>query len=356
METPSGQAPHHSKRDLGLDTARVIAAFAVVFCHAALQYFAQSFPSAEWEARNVLVWLSHWPVPVFVMISGALFLDPLRQVPLRRLFGHNVLRLASAYVVWSLVYGTYDLWLAGGSPSAGWLAATLLTGPVHLWFLKMLVGLYVAIPVLRAVVRDERAERCFLILALATMTVLPLCEAVAGHAQPELGRLLHGAIDTIDLRLAAGFSGYFVLGHYLHRHRPGATACRALLVLAVVATVALTAISHHQAHLAGKAWADNDVFGPLTLLQVVAVYVWCLRPRRLGRRMQRCIGHAASVSFGIYLTHVLVMYVARYQLGIDRPMFTPWLFIPLHGVGLYVVAYALSSVLRRLPGVRHWLV
>ena len=89
---------------------------------------------------------------------------------------------------------------------------------------------------------------------------------------------------------------------------------------------------------------------------MVAVYVWCLRPRRLGRRMQRCIGHAASVSFGIYLTHVLVMYVARYQLGIDRPTFTPWLFIPLHGVGLYVVAYALSSVLRRLPGVRHWLV
>lgn len=346
-----GQSQHLSKRDIGLDILRATSAFAVVLYHAGSQYFTQSFPSIEWEARNVFMSVSHWAVPVFVMISGALFLNPLKNISLRHLYGRNLVHILCAYVVWSLVYGCYNLFLTGHSFSVGWLIGTVLSGTTHLWFLKMLVGLYVAIPVLRAVARDPRLERYFLIVALITTSIIPLCVDVAEHFHPIMGRLLNGFHHALDLNIATGFAGYFVLGHYLHSHRPSPGTRRWLLVLALLATVAMIGLTHWQAHRTGSASEYfYDVFNVLSLLQAAAVFVWATKPRKTpSAQWQRIISHASSVSFGIYLIHVLVIFVARYQFGIDRPTFTPWLFIPLHALGVAAVSYVASSLLKLLP-------
>ena len=295
--------------------------------------------------------ISHWAVPVFVMISGALFLNPLKQLSLRRLYGRNLLHIVCAYVVWSLVYGCYNLYLTGHSFSVGWLVATVLNGTTHLWFLKMLVGLYVAIPILRAVARDPRLERYFLILALVTTTLLAMCIDVSSQFHPTMGRLLNGFHHALNLNIATGFAGYFVLGHYLHTHRPGIGTRRWLLVLAALVTVAMIWLTHWEAHRTGSASEHYyEVFNILTILQSVAVFAWGTKPMAaLSTRKQRIIGHAASVSFGIYLIHVLVIFIARYQMGIDKPTFNPWLFIPLHAVGVFIVSYAASSLLKLVP-------
>ena len=65
-----------NKRILAFDVMRAVAAFAVVWQHIGGQGWPESFPSSEWEARNVFVSFAQWSVPVFFMISGALFLSP----------------------------------------------------------------------------------------------------------------------------------------------------------------------------------------------------------------------------------------------------------------------------------------
>lgn len=66
----------NSSRVIYLDILRIIAAFFIVVLHTAVTSL-DSFgtTSWEWNVSNFYDSISRWAVPVFVMISGALFLN-----------------------------------------------------------------------------------------------------------------------------------------------------------------------------------------------------------------------------------------------------------------------------------------
>ena len=134
------------KRNLSFDILRIIAAYGVVLCHASVQFYNESFPSMEWVARTVYDGMVRWCVPVFVIISGSLFLNTSKILDVRKLYLHNILRVSFAFLLWTIVYSTYDS-LDIGLGNKNW--------PDHLWFLEMLIGLYVVIPILRMVVMEK---------------------------------------------------------------------------------------------------------------------------------------------------------------------------------------------------------
>lgn len=59
-----------------LDLLRIISALAVIVIHLASDRLVFSTPNSfEWQSLNLLNSISRFCVPVFVMISGALFLE-----------------------------------------------------------------------------------------------------------------------------------------------------------------------------------------------------------------------------------------------------------------------------------------
>jgi surface polysaccharide O-acyltransferase-like enzyme len=60
----------------------------------------------EWNIYNICNSASRWGVPVFVMMSGALFLP--REIPTKTLYKKYILRMTIAYVVWSAFYAVVD--------------------------------------------------------------------------------------------------------------------------------------------------------------------------------------------------------------------------------------------------------
>lgn len=98
-----------SQRIIAFDVMRIIAIFAVLLLHYSSQRFYISFPSSEWEIRNIYDSMVRWGVPVFVMISGALFLDSNKKLSIKRLFTKNILRIICAFLFWSFIYLLYDI-------------------------------------------------------------------------------------------------------------------------------------------------------------------------------------------------------------------------------------------------------
>ena len=91
------------QRIIYFDVLRIVAVFAVVVLHVCSRRFIVAFPSTEWEVLNVYDSLTRWGVPVFVMISGALFLDEKKDFSIKRLYRKNVVRIICAFVCWSFV-------------------------------------------------------------------------------------------------------------------------------------------------------------------------------------------------------------------------------------------------------------
>ena len=146
----------------------------MVVLHVSNQHCREAFPGTNWFIRITSDALVRWCVPVFLMISGALFLDPARRVTLRHLYGKNLLRVVVAFFVWSYVYSFARINAGPWHKSL----SLLLAGPSHLWFLKAIAGLYIAVPLLPfSALRSARVTSS--LLPLSSPLLCRLCSPFA---------------------------------------------------------------------------------------------------------------------------------------------------------------------------------
>ena len=62
------------KRCIYFDILRIVACFAVIIIHVCSWYLYSDINSPNWQVFNFYNSIVKWSVPIFVMISGALFL------------------------------------------------------------------------------------------------------------------------------------------------------------------------------------------------------------------------------------------------------------------------------------------
>ena len=74
------------QRVIYLDYLRIAATFCVVVLHISGQnWYTTSVNSFEWNVLNFYDSIVRWVVPIFVMISGALFLDNEKELSVNKL-------------------------------------------------------------------------------------------------------------------------------------------------------------------------------------------------------------------------------------------------------------------------------
>ena len=122
------------------DLLRVVAMLAVIVVHLAGSRLGNvAVGSAEFHILNAYDGLTHWCVPVFIMLSGMFLLDPEHSLPPSKLvFGH-ILRILIALAVWGMAYALVTQALTAGLSWAAVKTALyqVLLGKTHfhLWFL-----------------------------------------------------------------------------------------------------------------------------------------------------------------------------------------------------------------------------
>jgi len=156
-----------------LDNARIIACFSVIFLHISAGFVVGNNVGTEyWWIGNFYDSAVRWCVPVFVMISGALLLDPRKQEDLATFYTKRISRILIPIIFWSvfyLVWGYLKGVLKGNKPPIIDLLKKLLSGiPYsHMWFLYMIIGLYLFTPFFRKIVTYSSKKE---LLILTTIT------------------------------------------------------------------------------------------------------------------------------------------------------------------------------------------
>ena len=98
-----------TKRIVFFDYLKVFAALAVIIIHVTYQnYFSVGVNTYEWQTMNFFNSISRWGIMIFIMISGALFLN--RDISIKKLYSKYILRLVIVFIVWSIFYAflNYD--------------------------------------------------------------------------------------------------------------------------------------------------------------------------------------------------------------------------------------------------------
>ncbi|HKU52388.1 MAG TPA: acyltransferase family protein, partial [Nitrospira sp.] len=96
----------HVERSSRFDVLRVVACLAVILLHLAATIVRdhEFVHTIHWQFSNAINAATSWCVPLFVMLSGALLLDPKKHVRFRDFWAKRMSRLLPALVAWSAIY------------------------------------------------------------------------------------------------------------------------------------------------------------------------------------------------------------------------------------------------------------
>lgn len=182
---------------------RIIATIAVVIIHVSMclpnNYSISKLGLHNSAVMNSTYLLVNWAVPVFIMISGALLLNPQKSVNYKKIF-HYVMRMAIVLVSFGGGYSIIELFIKKKEIGCDLVFDGLLNtfqgnSWSHMWYIYMLIGLYLITIPMRQVVKYSSKKQIEILLFILV-----------------IGNFV---IQTINTALSLELENYMQWNHYI---------------------------------------------------------------------------------------------------------------------------------------------
>lgn len=321
------------QRIVWLDVVRLIAMFTVVCCHCTDPF--NFYPGTAPDIADIKFWGAVYGamlrpcVPLFVMITGALLLPVRGDASV--FYKKRIPRVLFPFLIWSVIYNLFP-WITGLlgvepkvildffpysgeevmrqslAVSLGYVAElsfnfSLLD--VHMWYIYLLIGLYLYLPIFSAWVEkvSERAKLWFLLAWGVTLLIPYYSEFVSKYLWGTCSWNSFGMLYYF-----AGFNGYLLLGHYLRNH--DWTGRQSVLIgipmFAVGYAVTFFGFRYMTA-LPNLTDEMLELFFTYCSLNVVMmtipVFMWAKRVNVRSEWVIKALSNLTLCGFGIYMIH-----------------------------------------------------
>ncbi len=335
---------------LWADLIRVVATILVVVVHVSGQITNVwgEVPNGQWFIANIYGGIARICVPLFFMISGSLLLP--RSESLGTFYRKRIPKVLIPLTVWSLIYLGWFCDNHGGACTPNLIQEMLLVRGAyyHLWFLRALLGIYLILPILRLMVQPEADRKIlwyWIGLWLVFQTGLTLAKQFWGF---QLG---------LNVPLATGFVGFFILGYLLGTWSLSRTAIIFSALVWVLGTLATIIGTYRMTQYSGEFEGFFYDFTSLNVILASAAAFLLLRWLSETEgftlpQVHNAIRWIASGSFGIYLIHILVIEVLQSKIPgfhLDSFIGNPLWSIPLLSAIVFTVSFVFVRVLQKLP-------
>lgn len=341
-------------RNKGIDLTKSIAILCVLFIHAGSGFYAYPVASTDWNTLLVYASLVRAGVPLFLMCSGALLLDPNKPFSLKKLYCHNLPRIAVAMVFWGILYKLWHLYeqnsLSAPAIINGIKEVFCFNQEFHFYYLHIILLVYILLPVTR--VFAEKASVQTLRYALAVWFAFGILYPTVSGFWPFT--LLSGMTPQYLINMTYASVGYGLFGWYLRAYPlPKAAGF-------VLTPVGAAAIFGGTFCLSVRDGVLNELFfSGMTVgvfLLATGIYTLCMASgERLGRVLSAVTKYVSKASFCLYLVHMFGIYLlARHGFSVagSNPIYA----VPLTVLILFAGGLAVYAVLSRIPVVRKWII
>lgn len=339
------------ERVLYLDCLRILATFTVIILHAASQtWHTADVHSYHWQILNIYDSIVRFTVPIFVMISGALFLNNDKTLNIKSLYTKNIVRIITAFIFWSALYAVRYYKPGDGLSS---LVKRFLKGHYHLWFCYMIVGLYLITPLLRKITADTQSTFYFLMLSLIFTFILPAIIHIADS------RTLTAMFAKMKWHFTLEFSSYFVCGYYLSKKELTRKQQNLIYVLGLLGFLSTILISSFVSLQRGKPF--GYYYGSFTvnvMLESISVFVFFkykVAKLHFSQKSRQIISILSGCSFGMYLVHILILDYLE-KLGFSTLTFNAAISVPVVSITVFALSFIVSAVIRHIPIVNKYII
>lgn len=319
---------------------RAVATVFVILIHASTgflnRFHAEGF---DWNFANWINAATRCSVPLFVMISGALLLS--KEEETFSFYKKRLPKLCWPFVFWTVIYMIYYFYrythfsTLSSQKIIAIIQDKILHGAnAHLWFMYMIIGMYLAIPFVKKIVRQAsmREIELFLVLWVVAMFIT--------------NKFYYPYTLKIDISFFSGYIGYLILGYYLSIKDFKVKFWWYLLgyVAILIFTAVMTYMWSSQERQFNPHWY-NYVF-PNTALAAICIFMLLQKTVSQDRPLPLWVQLTDKYSFGIYLVHILPLNYIHPMLS--KHMNILWV-IPLATLLTLLSSIGIIFLLRKLP-------
>ena len=367
-----------------LDVVRFIAMFTVVCCHCTDPF--NFYPGTAPNIGEIKLWGAIYGsvlrpcVPLFVMITGALLL-PVRG-DASTFYKKRIPRVFYPFLIWSVLYNLFP-WITGllglnpqiildFFPYAGeevmqqsfsvsleyilMIPFNFSILAVHMWYIYLLIGLYLYLPVFSAWVEkaSERAKLMFLLAWGVTLLLPYYYQFVSNYLWGTCSWNSFGMLYAF-----AGFNGYLLLGHYLKNLEWSLKKTLAIGIPMFAAGYAVTFLGfRHITALPEYTDEMLELFFTYCSLNVVMmtipVFMLAKKVKVNSERMKKALANLTVCGFGIYMIHYFFTGPSVVLMrAIDMPF---GLQIPVAAILAFAVSWGLVWLIYRAGKVAKYIV
>ena len=366
------------------DAIRLLAFFMLLCCHAADPFYAAAAYATSGASVDpeLVQWGTRWGslvrpcVPLFVMLTGVLSL-PVKG-SMESFYQKRIPRVLFPFLIWSVLYymtpwftGLLGLdssvviklfsWAESDSQSLADGLDKVIRIPYafnfiacHMWYIYMLIGLYLYLPIFSAWVERATKRQKEIVLGLwALSTFLPyFTEYVSKYA--------FGTCEWNSFGLFyyfAGFNGYMLLGHYIQQYvnwswRKTLSVSLPLLIVGFLITyngytyiMELPDKTPEQVELF---WTYNT---PNVAMMTIACFLLVYRIRiSPDSRIASWLASLTTCGFGIYMIHYYFVCLG-YDMGewfhIPAPLRIPFSALIILACSWVIVFFAKKALGKR---------
>ncbi len=350
----------YSKRVWYLDLLRILATYGIVILHTSpLSAEHVGVTELPWRIAITISILFRWCVPVFFMISGALFLSGAREFSTTKLYKKTIVRIVTCFLFWSAFYAVAHCVVMG---KGKWTFLNqLLRGHYHMWYIFSILALYMLTPLLRKMTESKMLTEYFLVLGLIFTFLLPRLLSFIQFFEPLHADVIASAqsvVAQINPLPGACALYYFALGHYLSSYPPGKTSCRLLLLTGVVGCMMTVLLTIWHSELLGSPSGQfYDISSATVLAMATGVFLLfqhVFAQFEPGKSLKGVLITLSECSFGVYLVHPFI--IERLQLTLPPLSIILIIGTPVLALFIYLLALAVSYVLHRIPVLKWYIV
>lgn len=334
------------KRILYFDFLKVIASIAVVFIHVISEFwYGLTVTSLDFKILTIFDSLARFCVPIYFMISGAIFLNEEKKLNIKDIFFKYILRIFLIFLFWNLIYECLNIVFLEHSIITKEIVVTLLKntilgqGVFHLSFLVIIIGFYLCVPVLRLITKKENKNllKYLIIILFAFTSIKPI--------------LLY--LFDIKISYSLVFSGYllyFILGYYLNTFEVNKNTTKVIYILGIISLITTSVLTIYYSNYLGK---PSELFFDYLTPNVV-IYSSCiflLSKNIFKISNDKGLNLFAKTYFGVYLIHGLILGFYL-QLGLFNLNMPLGLLVILLTIIIYFTSLLVSFIMGYIPLIK----
>ena len=296
-----------------LDWLRVISAFAVVAVHV-LSHYLSGFPlkGTEWTVTMIAKHSTHFCIPVFFMITGALLIKHPGSTTYGEYLKKRFARIFLPFLIWSFVHWTIIGVLAKGKAfSVPEFIRLLLCNGIssQYWYVYATLALYLFLPFIGilATQLSEKQQKVLIAVMIAVNVILPYINELLKY-------FTNWKITNYNMSSLGAYLSYALTGYALHKMSLPKKKTRWLIYLGGLGSWLVMNILVWISSKEKYTGLFSETQFPLSFMMGIAVFIVlkavCETKEESGRN--RIISILSAESYSAYLTHMLCLRLLQF--------------------------------------------